>query len=171
MELTTDPYGFSATHAEGLFLRLAREMLIIQDDATLNPDSLEIVTVETDETAKLTSVAIADVLGNFTSDMAIEVLNPFQDSLVTTGTAAPWNKTNHLAALVDIGIWLCNQERNLAINTNNKFVFDYSFSSQGDVVQPHFGITLNANDIPLTVTLAGQAAASEAAEWLTGVTT
>lgn len=168
MKLTTDYYGFGSISTEGLFLRLARQILIIQDDAVLNPDSLTIVTVDTDETEKLSSVSISDVSGNFGPNMELKIINPFKDTLTTTGTLAPWNKTNHLAALVDLGIWLCNQERSLQANPDSRFVLDYSITSRVDVIEPHLDFSLNASDIPLNITLAGQAGASEALSWLVG---
>ncbi|NEP38975.1 MAG: hypothetical protein F6K35_06800 [Okeania sp. SIO2H7] len=170
MILKTDHYNLGATTLEGLFLRLARQMLIIQKTSSLNPNEItDLVAVDTDETEKRASVSIANVTGNFKLD-SLDIITPFTDTLTPAaeGLAPPWNATNHLEALIKIGIKICNLERNSEINKNSKFIFDYSIASKGDVVEPHFDISLNATDIPLIITLNGQTSISESDSWLTG---
>lgn len=160
MNITTPHYPqFSDTTLEGLTLSLARKILEIQKDSTLNVTNDMIILITEDLNSETTEVTLTDIQANIV-DGVITTKNYFNYDF-TDGVGVypygvgvyPFNRVNIVDAFIHLLIFQQKQELSIAKNPGSLMCCNLSISNVSEMNMAQ-QLTINASltDYPITVT-------------------
>lgn len=155
MLLPTEHYPqFSeVTTLEGLVLQLAREILEIQKDSSINTANVELIDIDPSEKNEIVDISTSNWTGNWQNGLLI-VNNPFPSHVFTAGIGSyPFNQTTLVNAFFHISMYLHKQELSVAKNVANKQCVSFSINSVTEIGDPQqLDLSVTISELPISVT-------------------
>ena len=169
MELKNQYYpDFTAVSVEGWWLSQAKKYLELQKELATNKSEAQIITISTDNNNEKCSVNIKNLVGNFSESGKISIYEPMTHSF-TPGTGPwPFGESTPIEALINVGIFLHQQELETDKNEKSLKIFDFQISSSSDLGFNSFDLSLSATDLPLKLTLNDEIEVCTVDPWLSG---
>jgi len=153
MNITIPHYPqFSDTTLEGLTLSLARKILEIQIDSTLNTTNDMIILITEDLNSETTEVTLTDIQANIV-DGVMTTKNYFNYDFTDGVGVYPFNRVSIVDAFIHLLIFQQKQELSIAKNPGGLMCCNFSISNVSEMNMAQ-QLTINASltDYPITVT-------------------
>jgi hypothetical protein len=153
MLITASQYPqFSDTTLESLTLSLARKILDIQKNPTLNLTNDAIITIDENITNEIASVTLSDLQGNIVNGI-ITIKDYFAYAFTDGVGTYPFNRTNLVDAFFHVLAYQQKQELLIAKNPGSKMCCDFDISNVTEMnMSLQLVINCSLTDYPITVT-------------------
>lgn len=146
---------FSAlTTLEELFLQLAKEILEVQKDSSINQNNTSVITITQDDNAETTAITTESWIGSLNDNGIIQVKNLFSEHTFTAGTGDyPFNQNTLVNAFYHVGMYLQRQELSIAKNPGSKQLITFTVDNVAELgATSQLELSMTATDYPITIT-------------------
>jgi hypothetical protein len=143
----------SITTYEELSIAIARKILDFQQDSTLNPNALEVITINTNENTDTITISMT-ARAKLKTDGSLQIENRFPSATFTSGAGSyPFDGENILEAYCYIIMYQHSLEISSVTNGNAENQFcSFSIESVDTVGETWpLNITIEQNEAPLVI--------------------
>ncbi|MBD2481543.1 hypothetical protein [Planktothrix sp. FACHB-1365] len=153
MNITPQQYPqFNDTTLESLLLSLARKILEIQKDSTLNSTSETIITITEDLNNETTEVQLKELQASIVNGI-ITIKNYFNYDFTDGVGQYPFNRTNIVDAFFHVLMFQQKHELNIAKNPGSLMCCDFDIANVSEMnMTQQLVINAGLTDYPITVT-------------------